>query len=137
MCEPKEHVNRITGIQEELLTSISHIQIGGYVEKDLVSHIHKALEMVNELAGVSEIINQMADHGEAFMKRAKEIKRKEALTLNCDLMTVSGNCTGSKIPLTPCADISRNFCPAIIRMAKGLGTPGSKQVDVWILLHHG
>lgn len=121
MCNPKEHEDRITGIQEELLTSISHIQIGGYAEKDLVSHIYKALEMVNELSGISEIIHKLANRDKAFMKRTKETEK--ALESECDLMTAGGNCTGWRVPLTPCASISTNCCPAVTQAAKGLGTP--------------
>lgn len=123
MCNPKEHANRVTGIQEELLSSLSHIQIGSYVvEEDLVSHIHKALEMVNELTGISGIINQLVDHDEAFMERQRE-------HVECDLMTTGGNCKSWRVPLTPCADIDKDRCPAVIQAVKNLGTRADEICD--------
>ncbi len=125
MCPPKKYTNKITGIKNELLTSIGHIVLGSYVvEEDLVSHLCKALEMVNELTGISEIINQLADHDEAFMER-----QREHAVLECDLMTTGGNCKGWRVPLTPCADISKDRCPAVIQAVKNLGTRADEICD--------
>ncbi len=61
MCKPRQHYqDRVTGMDNEIRLAISHLQIGIYDKDDTLAHLYSALEMIQKLQGVGEIVEQMA-----------------------------------------------------------------------------